>query len=119
MPQSIGALRAIVFAAATAAASAVPAAAGDAVTATRAAHDPLLIGRPSQDTPDACAALPLEWRLRCSGGPAHDVHDIGAPDALRDEPAMQRAAHHQPEWLHQAGSAAAPCNSAAPVDSPQ
>ncbi len=48
------------------------------------ARDPSLIGRPSPDAPDACAALPLEWRLRCHGGPIHTVSEIGAPYGASD-----------------------------------
>ncbi len=43
------------------------------------AQAPSLIGRPSQDAPDACAALPLELRLRCHGGPTATAGEIGAP----------------------------------------
>jgi hypothetical protein len=122
MPHFIGALRATVLVAAIAAGSAVPAAAADGgVSAARAAQDASLVGRPSQDTPDACAALPLEWRLRCYGGPAHSVRDIGAPYGAVDGHAPEPAPQSQPAWLHQWGSAEAPCSGAAAalVSSPQ
>jgi hypothetical protein len=42
-------------------------------------QDASLIGRPSPLTPDACAGLPLEWRLRCNGGATPGASEIGAP----------------------------------------
>jgi hypothetical protein len=112
MPQSIGALCAAVLAVAIAAASALPAIAAQDLPATRAAQDPWLIGRPSPDSPDACAALPLEWRLRCYGGPAHSVREIGAPYAPAEASWQQPQPQIQPAGLCQCNSADSPCGSA-------
>jgi hypothetical protein len=121
MPQSIGALRAVVRAGAITIFSLGLAIAAHAAPATRIAQDASLIGRPSPDTPDACAALPLEWRLRCYGGPAHSVREIGAPYAPTDAAPQEPPAQGQPAWLRQWQSADTPCDSApaVPTQAPQ
>jgi hypothetical protein len=76
--------------------------AGTAAPHALQGQDASLIGRPSPLTPDACAGLPLEWRLRCNGEATPGAREIGAPygtasDSTHDpaQPTSWRA-HWQP-----------------------